>query len=345
MSKKSKLINLLIIILSVVLLLLYIMMVDGLDNIINVFASCNPYWLIVGVLIMIGYWYLEGHVLNYGVGIFGPKLKAKYSAKNCMIGQFFNNITPAATGGQPMQAYYMNKCGVGYGLATSALLLRFIAFQFSLTILCTIVIIFKYEEFAAKVQSFSVLMLIGFTINTVIAFMLILIGINKKVSAIIMHFFVRLFGKIKLVKDVNKKLEFVDNEVELFNKSFATALKHKKKILVMLILTTLQLLLFYSINIAIAFCFGVNLNYVSSLNIIAGAACVQMSSSFVPLPGAAGGAELSYYILYGGIFQDSYLSAAVLLWRMYTFYMPTIIGLYFSRDLFGSKILKNEKEA
>ena len=66
-----------------------------------------------------------------------------------------------------------------------------------------------------------------------------------------------------------------------------------------------------------------------------------MSSTFIPSPGAAGGAELSYYVIYGSVFETGQLSAAVLLWRIYTFYMPIVVGLFFSKDLFGKKFDKS----
>lgn len=338
MNKKSGIINGVIIVLSVIVLMGYIVFVDGLDNILNAFSNCKLEWLFVGVLAMIGYWYLEGHILNKGLGIFDRKLKAKYSIKNCMIGQFFNSITPSATGGQPIQAYYLNRCGVEYGFATSALLLRFISFQFSLTFICIIVMIFKFNEYAAQIQGFTALMLIGFTINTCVAIVLILIGFNKKIALIIMRFFVKVLGKLRILKNVDQKLEFVNDEVELFSKGFSTAIENKKVIIEMLFLSTLQITIFYCVNVIIALSFGINIDAHSMFHIIAGAACVQMSSTFIPLPGAAGGAELSYYVIYGSVFEAGQLSAAVLLWRIYTFYMPIVVGLFFSKDLFGKKI-------
>lgn len=337
MSKKSKWINGIIIIASIIVLIVYITVVDGLSNILQVFAQSNLIWLLFGFLLMILYWYLEGHILNDAVGVYGPKMNVKQCAKNCMIGQFFNNITPSSTGGQPMQAYYMHRCGISVGFATSSLLIRFIVYQISLTFLSVIVLIFKYREFAEQIDFLNILLLFGFSVNTIIAAMLLLIGFKKNAALLIMHFFVKLLAKIHIVKQLDKQLEIVDREVVMFHEGFAAMLKHKKRLLWMHILSVLQLIVFFSVNVVIAGAFGIDLNFSVIFTIIAGAACVQISSSFVPLPGAAGGAELAYYMLYGGIFSSNQLSAAVLTWRLFTFYFPIIVGLIFSRDIFGSK--------
>ena len=341
MNKKSGIINGIIIVASVIFLMAYIIFVDGLDKILNAFSNCKPVWLLGGVLVMVGYWFLEAHTLNQGLKIFNKKLNLKYSAKNCMIGQFFNSITPSATGGQPVQVYYMKKCGIEYGFATGALLLKFISFQISLTVICLFVMFFKFNEFAREIQGFSALMLIGFAINTFVAVILLLIAFNKKIALIIVNFFVKILGKLRIFKDVDKKLEFVNKEVDLFSEGFSTAIENKLVVARMFLYSTFQILLFYLINIVIAFALGVKMDLASIFHIIAGAACIQMSSTFIPLPGAAGGAELSYYVIYGSVFEPWQISAAVLLWRIYTFYMPIVVGLFFSKDLFGKKVDEN----
>ncbi len=341
MNKKSGIINGIIIVASVIFLMAYIIFVDGLDKILNAFSNCKPVWLLGGVLVMVGYWFLEAHTLNQGLKIFNKKLNLKYSAKNCMIGQFFNSITPSATGGQPVQVYYMKKCGIEYGFATGALLLKFISFQISLTVICLFVMFFKFNEFAREIQGFSALMLIGFAINTFVAVILLLIAFNKKIALIIVNFFVKILGKLRIFKDVDEKLEFVNKEVDLFSEGFSTAIENKMVVAKMFLYSTVQILLFYLVNIVIAFALGVKMDLASIFHIIAGAACIQMSSTFVPLPGAAGGAELSYYVIYGSVFESWQISAAVLLWRIYTFYMPIVVGLFFSKDLFGKKVDEN----
>lgn len=344
MTKKSKIINSTIIIMSVVLLLGYVLFVDGLENIIGVLLSANPLWLLVGVGCMLVYWACEGTILNRAVAFFHTKMRAGQSAKTCMIGQFFNCITPSSSGGQPMQAYYMYRIGISVGSSTSALLIRFITYQISLTLFSAVVLIFKYREFATQIQGFQYLILFGFTINTVITVMLLLIGFYKKLALIIMHGIVKILVKLHVIKQVEKQLAVVDCEVEKFHQGFLAIRNHKMDLLKMFGFTFLQLLAFFSVPLMIAVSFGIPLTLQLAFDMVAGAACVQMSSSFIPLPGAAGGAELSFCILFGIVFPAGQISIAVLLWRILTFYLPILVGLVFSRDIFGAKQIKTSKE-
>ncbi len=49
-----------------------------------------------------------------------------------LIGIFYSNITPAATGGQPMQVFSLKKRGVPPGVASSALAVKFFCWQCAL---------------------------------------------------------------------------------------------------------------------------------------------------------------------------------------------------------------------
>ena len=130
----KKKINIIIVSLSIVALLAYVLLVDGIDNIMTILTQANKWWLLCGVLAMIVYWTFEAGILHNITKSYYPPQKFKQTLRTSMIGQLFNCITPFASGGQPIQAYDMAKCGVPIGVATCSLLLKFIVFQTGLTL-------------------------------------------------------------------------------------------------------------------------------------------------------------------------------------------------------------------
>lgn len=66
-------------------------------------------WLIAGMSVMGGYWFLESVVLYQMAKKVHKKQTLWQSIKITMVGQFFNTITPFASGGQPAQLYMMTK--------------------------------------------------------------------------------------------------------------------------------------------------------------------------------------------------------------------------------------------
>lgn len=339
---KSKIINTAIILLSIVVLLGYMFFVDGVDNIASVFLKANLWWLAAGACCMVLYWVCEAFILHASVSCFDTHMRYRDTFKTTMIGQFFNCVTPSSTGGQPMQAYYMNRIGVGVGYATSALLIRFIVYQIGLTLFSIVVLLFKYQEFAAEISGFKYLIIFGFTVNTVVAIMLLIVGFTKTFAKKVIRGLTKLLAKLHLVKRLEKRLEQVDKEVDSFHEGFQIIKKHKMRIFVMLILTLFQLFFFFLVPVMIYCSFGLPLS--SLFTMIAAGSCVQMASCFIPLPGAAGGAELSFFMLFKLFFPSDQLSTAILLWRLFTFYLPILVGMVFSRDLFGKKIIREPQE-
>ncbi len=335
---KSNVFNILLILLSVLALIFYIVFVDGIHNVLEVFLKCNPWWVFIGFFVFLLYLGLETHILDISLKIFGKKLNPLISMKNCILGQFFNNITPSATGGQPFQVFYMSKHGgVGYGVAVGALLVKFVCFQISLSVICIFVLLLKLNYFLNKIQGFAIFMFLGFFINIIIALALVLVGLNKKVTLFLLSFFAKMLSKFKIFKELENKLKGAKKEIDFFNRSIVLALKRKKEIFKMLFLSVVQLLVFYFINVVVAFVCGIRLNFEFVFNIMCGAACVQMSSTFIPLPGAVGGAEFLYCAVYEGVFAPEKMSTALLLWRIYSFYFPIILGLLIFKGFFGDK--------
>ena len=92
----------------------------------------------------------------------------------------------------------------------------------------------------------------------------------------------------------------------------------------MYIFSLLQLLAYFSIPFMIYKAFG-NTG-VSYIQVVTIQAYLLLFVSFIPTPGSGLGAEGGFALFYSTIFASG-LSLAVLFWRMYTFYLPIIVGI------------------
>lgn len=333
---KNKIFNSIILVGTVVFLLCYMFLVDGFENIAQVFRNAKLWWLLAGVGCMLLYWLFEALILHSSLSCFPNTMGFYHTFKTTMIGQYFNCITPSATGGQPMQAYYMVRAGVSAGYASSSLLVRFVVYQVGLTLYCLAALLFRYQLFAQEIRGFRFLILFGFAVTAVVAAGLLLIGFNKKVARKGMRGIVKVLAKIRIVKKPDSLYETIDIEVERFHDGFRIIRKNKLRLFVMFVLTILQCSVFFFVPVTIALAFGVQ--PVQVFTMMAAACCVMMASSFVPLPGAAGGAELSFFLLFGMFFSAGQLSSAILMWRLFTFYLPIVCGFIFARNVFGKKL-------
>ena len=77
--------------------------------------TADPRYLLAALGCMVAFWVIEGLLLKSVAHSFGHRLPGGASFRVSMIGQLFNNLTPFASGGQPIQAYELSHYGVAYG--------------------------------------------------------------------------------------------------------------------------------------------------------------------------------------------------------------------------------------
>ena len=114
-------------------------------TIINNLAKCNPLWLLAIVGVMALAMLIRSFVLFCFARLFTRKYHIHQALACDQIGQFYNAVTPGASGGQIMQAYTYKKQGVPISSAVSALAMYSIMFQIVLIIYNILAFIFKFE--------------------------------------------------------------------------------------------------------------------------------------------------------------------------------------------------------
>lgn len=71
-----------------------------------------------------------------------------------LFGFFFSSVTPSASGGDPMQMYYMKKDGLPLGHSALAILTEFSSFQFITIIFAIISFLFNYRFIESSIREY-----------------------------------------------------------------------------------------------------------------------------------------------------------------------------------------------
>lgn len=344
--KLKNIINISIVAVIFIVMAIYFFSVESIDNIVNVMKSVNIWWMIAGLLLIIIYWLLEATSLYIVEKKIYPNQKFLSSFRVTMIGQLFNSITPFSSGGQPMQAVSMKMEGKKVSDSATILLIKFIVYQAVLVLFSLVIIIFEYGYFRNLVSGFTRLALIGFGVNLIVIIFLILIGAKKKIVKKILFFVYKLLGKIKIIKNVDEKIEKLYLSVDNFHEQFKIIKREKKMVIKLAIVTLVQLIAFFSITYAVYRMFG---QYgVPWFRIISAQAFLSMIMAFVPIPGAGIAAEGGFYLIFSTFFAKETINMGVMFWRLYTFYLPIFVGVMFlikvRKDNKNIDILKEVEE-
>lgn len=286
----------------------------------------RPLWILAALGLMVVYWVFESLGLHLAVSRFVPTQNPGDTFCATMIGQFFNCITPFSSGGQPMQAWYLVKKGVSLSFASCSLLIKFIVYQFVLTIYSALTLLLCFKSFAGRISSIGWLIFVGFGVNLLVITGLLCLGFLRRPTEKVLYGSVSLLKKVKLISEqaASKAKERIQKELMEFYDGFAQIRQDIGGILAMSALTAVQLTAFFLIPLCIFYAFG--LGKADVLLMICAGAFVLNFTSFIPLPGAAAGAEIGFHTIFSIFFPTHILSVAILFWRLLTFYLPICVG-------------------
>ena len=222
----------------------------------------------------------------------------------------------------------MAENGIPAGTSGSILMIKFIIHQATLTFCSILVLALKFNYFNSRISNFLYFCVFGFVVNTLIILFALLFSVNRKVTGNIMAFLLKILNKVRLVKDAENTLITLENELMSFHDNSAFIAKHIGMCIVASVLTFIQWVFYYAIPYCIYRSFG--LNTVDIFSMISAQVFLLMFMSFIPLPGAAGGAEGGFYMIFGKFFPSDTIIAAIFLWRIITYYSCIAAGSIFT---------------
>ena len=318
--------NVILGIVSLVIFVLLIIFTNGWMDLIHQMNNLQIQWITIAAMSMVLYWVFEAKTLQCVVLLMKKKYKFKSAFKVTMIGQYFNSITPFASGGQPMQLFALTKQEVGVGRAGSALMIKFIIYQSVLIIYTLILILWKASFFKTKMSNLFYLIAVGFIVNASVIIFLIIFSRYRKLTHKLIIALTKIMEKLRLVKDISKLELRINHHLEKFHDNMEIVKHSKVMMFKAVIYTIVQLTIIFIIPYFIYLSFGMRGASIESM--IAGTAFVMMLTAFIPLPGAVGGAEGAFFMFFSLFFASNNILAAILLWRLITFYSCIIFGFY-----------------
>ena len=255
------------------------------------------------------------------------KLRVRYrdSLLVSLVGMFYSNVTPAATGGQPMQVFAFKKRGVPTGISSSGLAVKFFCFQVALLTMGALLWVFNPGIVGQCVARGRVIVATGFVLNGFTVAAVILLAISKNIVRWIITLFIHIGKCLRLVKDVPRATSRADAALGDFHASVDMLTHHPLQLLWLVAISCVQVLALMSIAYFVYRAMGQSA--CSYGEILALQFLLYIAASFTPLPGASGAQEGGFYLFFQDVFPENKLLGALLLWRFFTYYLTLIIGM------------------
>lgn len=317
---KKTIANLIIFILLIMLTFTLIFKDQDITQVLEIATKVKAQYIVIAIFAMCIYIAAESVNIGRILKELGEKSKFISNIKYTLIGFFFSSITPAASGGQPMEIYYMHKDGVSVANSTLSLLMHLWSFQI---VSITMGIISAILHFDVLKSGLIYLFILGIALNSS-ALALLIIGIfSKKLSTGLINLVVKILRFLK-IKNVEQKQEKIEKELASYQESAIYIKKHKMLMLKTVLNTTVQLLFYYSVPYWIYRAFG--FNTYNLWQVLTLQAVLYATVSGIPSPGSVGVSEGGFLGIFRNIFPETIISSAMLLSRGVNFYLLIVIS-------------------
>ena len=289
-------------------------------------GEANIYLLMLGALFVVGYVCMESVIIRYIL----HNLKQGISLFKCIlvshVGFFFCGITPSATGGQPMQVFYLAKYGVDPLMGTLVIAVVTICYKLTLVLLTVIFLVIRPSAMFQAIGNAPILFFVGVVIILSLIVFLGLCVYKTSIAFFIISKVISFGGRIKIIKNPDKTLSKAIHSIRGYEKASKFVKQHPGMIVGSMLLTFVQRLLYFSVTFIVLTALHLEPNW---LDVISYQLVLALAVDALPLPGASGANETVFQLLYGAVYADVAVSA-VILNRGITYYFMMLFTLLFT---------------
>lgn len=324
-SMKKKIINYSLILIATGLVLFFSLK-DNYKEILDVVSKLDKRWLLVAFILISSYWFFKAIAFKKIIKNFKKEYRFRDCFKFILQVNFFNAITPFASGGQPFEIYTLKKDNIKMADVTTIVIQQFVVYQIALVSLGLMAI--GANNMFHMFPNNSVLkhlVTIGFIANTLVTVVLFLLAFTTKTNKFIITKIIHLLNKLKIIKDVDKQEDKFNNYINDLHDGTKKLLENKLSFVGMILANFMGLICLYLVPLAILYATGDYTSF-NGLQSVVASAYVMLIGSFVPIPGGTGGLEYGFIRFYGNFIKGSVLTAIMITWRFITYYIPMIIG-------------------
>lgn len=282
--------------------------------------------LLAAVFLAVFYVFGEGSMIWYLSGKMGKKTRLWQCAKYSFVGFFFSGLTPSATGGQPVQLYYMKKDG--YTLSASSVVLMTVAvlYKLILVLIGTGILLLWYHPLREYLKGYFVLYVVGLFLNIILVAVLLTVMFRPKVIQSFLTGVEKLLIHIKIWKRSDARQTKIEQFINGYHETVLFLKRNKEIYGVMLAGTFIQRVSVFVLTYVVYY--GMGLRGTAFLTIILLQASVYVAVDMLPVPGAQGITEAMYKSVFCNIFPGQQLITSMCITRGISFYFIMVISFF-----------------
>ena len=317
----------------------------SLASVLSSIKEADPIWLLPGVGAMALFFVCEGANIGRSLRLVGHNISRTDEIRYAMAGFFFSSITPSASGGQPMQLYFMHKDRLPLSHSSLALLTELTSFQAAAATLALAGLVCQRGSVLAAGGGMgasagastaagpgsglaaaggiltTAVLAAGILISAAVLVFLLFMIFSPSAARIAISPVLWLTDKINPQNAATVRIRLLRGICE-YRRASLYITKNPCAIAKIFLTSVIQLLACFSITFCV--CRSLGISGLSWANITLCQAALYVAVSTLPLPGAVGVTEGGFAVIFASLIPPELMGVAIILSRFISFALPLV---------------------
>ena len=173
-------------------------------------------WLLPGLLCVVFFIWGESIIIWYMMHSFQIPVKRRTCFLFSSVGFFFSCITPSASGGQPMQLYYMKKEKISLPVSTVILMIVTITYKAVLVVVGLGLVLFGQGFLHRYLTEILPVFYLGIGLNVFCVTAMLILVFNTALERTILVLGLKIVEKLHLMKRKEGRLKNLEASMEVY---------------------------------------------------------------------------------------------------------------------------------
>lgn len=309
-DKKKAVFNIIFLIAIFSLTMYLVFRGEDIHDIAEVIRDADLRFLLVGIFCVILFILGESVIIFYMMRSLGAKVKMGHCALYSFVGFFFSCITPSATGGQPMQIYYMKKDKLPVPVTTLVLMIVTITYKAVLVVIGALLCLFGRTFLERYMGEFIWVFYLGVALNVFCVTLMLVLVFAPGLAKWMMIKGLKILEHFRFLHPKHKRLEKLEASMDLYHETAAFWAEHKGIILNVFLITFVQRVILFTVTYWVYCSLGLRKCDIFTITILQ--AVISVSVDMLPLPGGMGISETLYMVMFVPVFGEVLLPSMLL---------------------------------
>lgn len=283
---------------------------EDLESMMLAIQTAQWEWLLPGVGLVLFFIWGESIIIWYMMKSYGTQLKKRTCFLFSSVGFFFSCITPSASGGQPMQIYYMKKERIPIPVSTVVLMIVTITYKLVLVVIGIGILIFGQGFLHRYLEGILPVYYLGLGLNVFCVIFMTVLVFHPVLARVILRKGMQILERFHLMKPKKERVEKLELSMDTYRGTAEYLKEHLGVILIVFGITFVQRMALFAATWFVYLAFG--LSGTSFLDVVFLQAVISVSVDMLPLPGGMGISETLFLHIFRPVFGSLLLPGMVL---------------------------------